>query len=78
MAQAEAASLPVFHTVPPEFRVGPLKLLEARGLLVQMCAEHAENAAGARVAHVIDFAVWHPEAPDIGPDVRLGPERERR
>ena len=78
MAQAEAACLPVFHTVPPEFRVGPLKLLEAGGFLVQMCAEHAENTAGARVAHVIDFAVWHLKLPEIGPDVRLRPERERR
>ena len=58
--------------------MGSLKLLEARGLLVQMCAEHAENAAGARIAHVIDFAVWHLKLPEIGPDVRLRPERQRR
>ena len=58
--------------------MGPLQLLEAGGFLVQMCAEHAENTAGPHIVHVIDFAVWHLKLPEIGPDVRFGPERERR
>ena len=54
--------------------MGALQALEACRLAVVMRAEHAEDAARPRIAHVVYLGIRDVILPDICPHIRLRPE----
>ena len=54
--------------------MGALQALEAGRLAVEMRAEHAEDAAGSAIAHVVYSGIRDVVFPDVLPHVGLRPE----
>ena len=55
--------------------MGALQALKARRLTVEVRAEHAEDAAGSAIAHVVYLGIGDVILPDVLPHIRLRPER---
>lgn len=55
-----------------------LEALEPSGFFVKVRTEHAEDAAGTFIPHVIYFAVWHMMLADVCPHISIRPEGYRR